>query len=202
MTARLALLSFLLLVLGGCATSPPSNIGNSCAIFNEKDDWYDATREVEKKWGVPISVVLAIMYQESSFKSDAKPPRDTILWVIPWFRRSSAYGYAQVKDDTWQWYKDKTGNHGADRDDFEDAADFIGWYCDMSHRLLGIAKSDAYRQYLAYHEGHGGYKRGSYNAKPWLIKVARKVETQARRYQAQLAACRDDLDGGWSLWPF
>ncbi|HHC72359.1 MAG TPA: hypothetical protein ENK54_05615 [Thiotrichales bacterium] len=198
----LLLSALLLLTAAGCSTTPPSNIEDGCVIFNEKDDWYKAARRAEKKWGVPIHVQLAIIYQESRFKHDAKAPRDYLLWVIPWGRKSSAYGYAQVKDATWDWYREKTGNRWADRDEFEDVVDFIGWYCDLSHRTLGISKWDAYNQYLAYHEGHGGYKRKSYRKKPWLVKVARKVERRAASYRTQLKGCEDDLDGGWWFWPF
>jgi len=198
---RWLILFSVLLLAGGCATTPPSNLDDSCEIFREKDDWYDATRDTYEKWGVPIHVQLAIIHQESSFRHDAKAPRDHLLWVIPWGRKSSAYGYAQVKDSTWDWYKEKTGNRGADRDDFEDAVDFIGWYGNMSYRRLGISKWDAYNQYLAYHEGHGGYERGTYRKKSWLVGVARKVERRAKRYHTQLLRCEDDLKS-WSLWPF
>ncbi len=196
------LLTISLLLTSGCGTSPPRNLDNSCSIFREKDDWYEVMKDSERKWGIPVHVQLAIIYQESKFRSDAKPPRDTLLWVIPWFRKSSAYGYAQVKDQTWDWYIDKTGNWGADRDDFEDAVDFIGWYGDMTHRVVGVSKWDAYNQYLAYHEGHGGFKKGSYRKKRWLMDVARKVERRAASYRSQLKGCEGDLDDGWSLWPF
>lgn len=71
----------------------------------------------------------------------------------------------------------------------------------MSHRLLGLSKWDGYRQYLAYHEGHGGYRRGTYRGKPWLMRVARKVDGRARRYHTQLSRCREELES-WGLWPF
>lgn len=188
------------LLLAGCSTSPPKTVENACTIFEEKDDWYDATTAAEEKWGTPVQVQLAIIRQESSFRHDAKPPRDTFLGIPMWWRISDAYGYAQVKDDTWDWYVDKTGNWFADRDDFEDATDFIGWYTDVSQRTLGISKWDAYNQYLAYHEGHGGWKRGTYNGKPWLKDVARKVDRYARTYGTQLKQCRDTLDRGWGWW--
>ena len=201
---RISLIAAALLTvtLVGCSSDPPRNISNSCDIFEDKSGWYrDASRAYEK-WGTPVHVQLAIIYQESKFVNDAKPPRDHILWVIPWGRVSSAYGYAQAKDSTWDWYIEKTGNRGADRDDFEDAVDFIAWYVSTSNRMLGISKWDAYNQYLAYHEGQGGYKRKTYNSKPWLIKVAKQVSTRAASYQNQLARCEDDLDSGWDLWPF
>ena len=191
-----------LLLLAGCATTPPSNLSDSCAIFREKSHWYEYANDSYKKWGVPVHVQLAIIWQESRFTADAKAPKDTLLGFIPWGRKSSAYGYAQVKDSTWEWYIRSTGNSGADRDDFEDVTDFIGWYGNYSHKTLGIAKTDAYNQYLAYHEGHGGYKRRTFNSKPWLIAVARKVERRAARYRAQIERCRNELDAGWSLWPF
>jgi len=185
-----------------CSNSPPKNIKNSCAIFDEKDDWYASAYDSYQKWGVPVQVQLAIIYQESRFVHDAKPPRRRLLWVIPWTRPSSAYGYGQIKDSTWDWYRDSTGNRWADRDDFEDVVDFIGWYASISHRKLGISKWDAYNQYLAYHEGHGGYKRKTFRNKDWLIKVAKSVDRRAKDYGAQLKQCEDSLDKGWSLWPF
>ena len=188
------------LLLAGCATTPPRNVENGCAIFREKDDWYRPLYASYKKWGVPVHVQMAIIYQESRFRPEAKAPRDYLLWVIPWGRKSSAYGFAQVKDDTWDWYIDKTGNWGADRDDLDDVADFIGWYGDLAHRKLGISKWDAYRLYLAYHEGLGGYQRKTYLKKAWLVKVAHKVSARAATYRAQLARCPGDLDKGWSLW--
>jgi hypothetical protein len=191
-----------LAMTAGCSTTPPRNTADACDIFTEKDDWYEASQDSFDKWGVPVHVQLAIIHQESRFKHNAKPPRQKLFWFIPWFRKSSAYGYAQVQDSTWEWYKRDTGNGWADRDDYEDAVDFIGWYGSISHRKLGISKWDAYRQYLAYHEGHGGYKRASYRNKSWLMKVARKVENNAKRYRSQIATCKDKLERSWSLWPF
>ena len=185
------------IVVISCSTAPPEDLGNSCSIFEEKGSWYSAARDSYKKWGVPIQVQLAIIYQESRFVHDAKPPRQKLLWVIPWTRPSSAYGYGQIKDSTWEWYLKSTGRRWADRDDFDDVADFIGWYGDMSHRKLGISKSDAYSQYLAYHEGHGGFKRKTYKNKKWLTRVASQVDARAQRYSAQLRKCEDSLDKGW-----
>ncbi len=191
----------LTLLFTACATTPPRHIDNGCAIFREKSGWYEDAERSFRKWGVPIHVQLAIIWQESRFRSQAKAPKDTLLGFIPWGRKSSAYGYAQVKDSTWEWYIRKTGNSGADRDDFSDVTDFIGWYGNLSHKRLGISKWDAYNQYLAYHEGQGGYARRTYLKKPWLLRVARKVARRAARYRAQIAACRDELEG-WHLWPF
>ncbi len=189
-------------MMTGCTTTPPGSPENACRIFQEKEDWFEAAEDVEQRWGVPIQIQLAIIRQESSFKHNAKPPRASFLGMPMWWRKSSAFGYAQVKDSTWDWYRDKTGNRWADRDEFGDAVDFIGWYANVSHRTLGISKLDVYNQYLAYHEGHGGWKRKSYNKKPWLQRVARKVEGYARSYGAQLKECRGSLGNSFSWWPF
>jgi len=192
----------MLVMLTACAVSPPKNPDNSCDIFFEKSDWYDDAKDSYEKWGVPIHVQLAIIHQESRFRYDAKTDMEYFLWLIPVGRKSDAYGYAQVKDDTWDWYMKKTDNWGADRDDFSDAVDFIGWYCSYTYKELGISKWDAYNQYLAYHEGHGGFKRKTYLQKKWLIEVARKVKKRASRYHTQLAKCQEELESSWSIWPF
>ena len=194
------LLIISLFALVGCASGPPKNVNDVCSIFKEKDDWYEHANDSFEKWGVPVHVQMAIMWQESRFQAEAKTPRDWILGFIPYGRVSSAYGYAQVKDGTWDWYIDQTGNWGADRDDFENATDFIGWYGTYSQKTLGISKWDAYNQYLAYHEGHGGWKRKTYNKKPWLIKVSKKVKRKAAIYDKQLRRCKDDLDDGSWFW--
>ncbi len=181
-----------------CTTIPPSNIDQVCTLFDDRYDWYLAAKRVEKKWGSPAHVTMAIMHQESSFRADAKPPRKKLFGIIPGPRPSTAFGYAQAINPTWEEYKRSTKQPGADRDDFDDAMDFVGWYNHRSRKRNRIAPHDARRLYLAYHEGHGGYARGSYNKKPWLIKVAKKVERQSHRYKQQLATCQADLEK-WNL---
>jgi hypothetical protein len=197
MSDRLLSALWLLLAfwLAGCATTPPSEPASVCAIFKEQDDWYAASRKAQQRWGVPVAVQMAIMRQESAFVADARPPRRWFLGFIPLSRPSTAYGYSQALDGTWERYQQSTGNNNAERDNFADAVDFIGWYTHQSQVELGISPQDAYRQYLAYHEGQGGYQRGSYRQKPWLIHVARDVGANASRYQRQLEGCRTDLDG-------
>lgn len=194
-----ALIAFAL--LSACATSPPEQVDNVCDIFREKSGWYEDAKESRARWGVPISVSMAFMHQESRFVATAKPPRKKLWGVIPGPRPSDAYGYSQAKDSTWEWYQRSTGNYGADRDDFADAIDFVGWYNNVSHKELGIDKQDAFRLYLAYHEGHGGYRKQSYRSKDWLVDVARKVDRQAKRYNSQLQECSEELEPrGWFDW--
>lgn len=196
------LLLCLMLGIAGCSTAPPSDIDNICTMFREKPSWYRAAQKSAKKWGVPEPVLMAFKRQESSFKADARPERTKILWIIPWKRPSTAYGYSQALDPTWKRYIESTGNKGAKRTNFADSADFVGWYNDLSHRELGIAKTDARNLYLAYHEGQGGYRRKTYRNKAWLITVADRVGKRAATYTKQLDGCRSSLSSGWRLWPF
>ena len=195
---RLITIPLCLALLTACTTSPPSNVNNLCDIFKEKRGWYGDASDSKDNWGSPVPVMMAIMHQESKFQAKAKPPRKKIFGFIPGPRPSDAYGYSQAKKSTWKDYKSSAGNYGADRDDFADAIDFVGWYNKQSYKRSGISRSDTYRLYLAYHEGHGGYNRGSYKSKQWLQDVARKVERKAGSYQSQLSGCEKDLDdGGW-----
>ncbi len=189
-----------LLSAAGCGTNPPANVENICAIFEEKDKWYKAAKKSEKRWGTPIHVQLAIIRQESTFEFDAKPERRRLLGFIPWKRPSSAYGYAQALDSTWSLYERETGRRWADRDDFDDAIDFVGWYTHKSQQTVGISKWDPYNQYLAYHEGQTGWKNRSYRFKGELKQIARRVDYRAREWGAQLRRCEEDLDDGW--WIF
>lgn len=189
-------------LISACASGPPTRPDDICAIFEEKPDWYQGAKSARESWGTPIGVQMAIIFQESRFDASARPPRKRLFGLIPTFRPSSAYGYGQVKDGTWDWYQRATGNDGADRDDFDDVADFIGWYTSVTQKKLGVSKWDGRNQYLAYHEGHGGYARQTYQRKSWLLGVASKVDQRARQYNQQLKSCEAKLDSGWSLWPF
>lgn len=194
-----------LILAAACASLPPPRYPDDiCQIFREHPDWYAKADETRNKWGIPMPVLMAIMHQESKFISDAKPPRTTCLWVFPGPRPSTAYGYAQALDTTWDKYRDETGNWAADRDEFEDAVDFIGWYCRMSSSLCGVKPDDAYNQYLAYHEGQGGYMAGTHKRKPSLRKIAARVGARAREYSQQLIACENEFvpHRRCCLWPF
>jgi hypothetical protein len=173
--------------------SPPRNVSDACAIFAEYGDWRPAAQAASRRWGAPLPVLLAIIHQESAFRADARPPRTWYLGFIPGPRSSSAYGYSQALDGTWDHYIAATGNRSADRNQFDAAVDFVGWYVNETARRNHVAKNDAYRQYLAYHEGHGGFAQGSYRKKTWLMERARQVSRQADRYRAQLARCEPQL---------
>jgi hypothetical protein len=182
-------------LLAACSTEPPDNPGNACAIFSEYRGWWEAVRNSEERWGVPAEVQLAILHQESSFEQEARPPHRKLLFVIPTpLRQSSSMGYAQATRATWDWYKKEAGRPFASRESFRDSADFVGWYARKSRRLSGIALDDAYNQYLAYHEGQGGFNNGTHRRDRELLRSAERVASRAATYRAQLEGCRRRLD--------
>ena len=191
----------LLLALAGCSSLPPAKPNDLCAIFDDKPSWYKQAHSAQKNWGSSIPVMMSIMYQESMFKHNARPARTKILWIIPGPRPSDAYGYPQAKDDVWDEYQDQSGNGWSRRDSFKDAIDFIGWYNKQSQKRSKIGLNDSYNLYLAYHEGHGGFNRGTYRKKNWLMNTARKVEDRSQQYQNQLLRCEERFKGSW-WWPF
>lgn len=165
----------------------------ACDFFREHPVWLWDAEHAQQKWGVPVSVQLAIMRTESSFYGAAMPAPRAHFMGIPLFRPSTAKGYAQALDATWYHYCRANGKLSADRASFADATDFIGWYIDSLHRELGISKKNAYEIYLAYHEGPGGYRAHSYRYKPWLMLLAKRVALHATIYHQQLARCSAQL---------
>lgn len=200
-------LSAMALLTSGCAImapSPPQEQSNICEIFHEQPDWYDYAKAAEEKWGTPIATQMAFIQQESSFRSHIKPPRRKILGFIPGPRPSSAKGYAQAQDPVWGEYRDQAGSLFARRTHMKHATDFIGWYNTRTQAQTGISLSNPEHLYLAYHEGAGGYQRGTYRSKPFVQKAARQVASRASRYSAQLSRCEGEFqcDSLLQIWPF
>lgn len=181
------------LVLGSCSggsKAPPSNLDDACSIAAQRPEYIKAFKQTERKWGVPVHVQMSTIYYESRYRRDARTPHQFVLGVIPVGRQSSAFGYSQALDGTWDQYRKETGRRGAKRDRIKDASDFIGWYMNKTREKNGIALTDARNQYLAYHEGHAGYARGSHKAKSWLLRTADQVAARADMYGGQLSTCR------------
>ena len=182
----------ILFFLISACSSIPKNTSNSCSIFTERYLWYKHTKKVEQKWGTPIYIQLAIIKMESDFDWLAKPARQKIFKVIPFKRPSSSFGYSQAVKGTWKQYKKETNNKLATRARFKDSVDFIGWYTNKTESILKIPKTNAFKQYIAYHEGWGNYKNYKNNQK--VIILATKVKQQANKYRKQLKKCQKKLN--------
>lgn len=190
--SRLLRASILLLLLASCGGgrfSAPRNLDDACAILRERPEYFRAMKTTERKWGVPIHVQMATIHQESKFIGNARTPHRFALGIIPMGRQSSAYGYSQALDGTWEEYQEEEGGRRARRDRIDDATDFMGWYMHGTEQKLGVSKWDARSQYLAYHEGRTGFANGSYEAKSWLVEVADRVAVRSQTYQVQLQGC-------------
>lgn len=164
------------------STPPPAIHNNICKLYNYNPQWRISARKSAAKWGTPEYILIAMIHQESRFVQDARPR----------FRgaaTSSAFGFPQAQNMTWREYQKSTGNKHAKRTSIHYSLDFIGWYNHKSHRRNNISKNDTRNLYLAYHEGNGGFSRQYYLKKPWLLKVADKVESLALTYKRQLRGC-------------
>jgi hypothetical protein len=137
-----------------------------------------------------MHVQMATIHQESKFVADARTPFKYVLGVIPMGRQSSAFGYSQALDATWDEYRKDQNRRSAKRDRIGDATDFMGWYMNQTRARNGVSLGDARNQYLAYHEGHTGFSRQSYNRKAWLVGVAGKVDARSQMYREQISSCR------------
>lgn len=188
-TLRALVMIVLLASCGGGNYSAPRNLDDACSILAQRPKYARAFGATERRWGVPVHVQMATIYQESKFIGNARTPYRFVLGVIPMGRQSSAYGYAQAIDSTWDEYKRDKGSWGAKRDDIRDATDFMGWYMTKTREKNGVELHNARHQYLAYHEGHYGYSRGSYKNKSWLLRISGEVQARANMYEAQLASC-------------
>ena len=184
------LLILFFIFLNACS-SIPKNTADGCSIFSERYLWYKHAKKTELKWGTPIYLQLAIIKMESDFDWLAKPERYKLFKVIPYKRPSSSFGYSQAVKGTWKQYKEETGNKYALRSRFKDSVDFIGWYTNKTEKILKISKKDAFRQYIAYHEGWGAYK--NYKNKQKVIGLAKRVEKQSKKYKKQLNDCKSSL---------
>lgn len=194
----------LVILLAACGEAPPRAQDDLCSVLEQRPSWYQYARESEARWGTPVPVMMAFVRFESGFRNTARPRREYLLGVLPWRWQTTAYGYAQAKDGTWNDYLKANPGAFRKRSDMEDALDFIGWYNHLSARELGLAKNDARRLYLAYHQGRTGYRRGGWRDNEAIRQYARRVAATADRYADQLRACRAELECGrwYQVWPF
>ena len=127
---------------GGGSGRSPNNLEDACAILKERPHYTRAFRAAERKWGVPVHVQMATIYQESKFKSDARTPFRYSLGVIPYGRQSSAFGYSQALDGTWDEYLESTGT----RRDLQTRES--EWCLAHAHRRAGPGRDSQNRQGL------------------------------------------------------
>lgn len=170
--------------LTSCSREPNLDnvdITNACQILSKQIEWKNSLKITSEKYGIPPSLVMAVIYQESKFKATAKNPQ------------SSAYGYAQVIDSTWKNYEKQEGGSQS-RSDFLNSTNFIGWYLSKLKYKLNLNWSDQKKLYIAYLLGEHGYHKyylsGSKNKRIIEIeKIAKGVASLSVQYKDQMLKC-------------
>jgi len=181
-------------------SSVPKYPQNACKIFSEKYFYLKYSRAASKKWGVPISSIIAVINKESGFKRFAKPKRKRIFKIIPYRRPSSSLGFSQAVNKTWDLYKKENNKPAALRISFKNSSDFIGWYFWKTNKINKISFTDTRNMYLNYYLGWQAYKNKAYEKDPKAIIFAKNVEKQAKIYKSQLQECKSILKKSYIIF--
>ena len=181
-------------------SSVPKYPQNACKIFSEKYLYLKYSRAASKKWGVPISSILAVINKESGFRRFAKPKRTKLFKIIPYRRPSSSLGFSQAVDKTWDLYKKENNKLSALRISYKSSSDFIGWYFWKTNKINKIAFTDTRNMYLNYYLGWAGYKNKAYQTDKRAIIFAQSVEKQAKTYKKQLQECKSVLNKSYIIF--
>ena len=144
-----------------------------------------------KKFNIKVNDQVSLLTPQMRVTAFGSVPKQKLFKVIPYKRSSSSFGYSQAVKGTWKQYKEETGNKFATRTRFKDSVDFIGWYTNKTEKILKVSKKDAFKQYIAYHEGWGNFKNYKSNKK--VINLANKVQKQSNTYKKQLQNCKNTL---------
>ena len=193
---------FILIVLFflTACSSVPKYPQDACKIFSEKYFYLKYSREASKKWGVPISSILAVINKESSFKRFAKPKRTKLFKIIPYRRQSSSLGFSQAVVKTFSLYKKENNKPLALRISFRNSSDFIGWYFWKTNKINQVSLNDTRNMYLNYYLGWGAYKNKAYEKDRKAILFAKNVEKQAKIYKNQLRECKSILNKNYIIF--
>ncbi len=181
-------------------SSVPKYSQNACKIFSEKYFYLKYTRDASKKWGAPISSILAVINKESGFRRFAKPKRTKLFKIIPYRRPSSSLGFSQAVNNTWDLYKKENNKPAALRVSFKSSSDFVGWYFWKTNKLNNISFTDTRNMYLNYYLGWSAYKNKAYKTDKKAIIYAKSVEKQAKIYKNQLRECSSVLKKSYIIF--
>ena len=86
-TLRASILLLALASCGGGNSSAPSQLDDACAILRQRPSYYGAMKATERKWGIPVHVQMATIYQESKFVGNAQTPHQYALGIIDVYKR-------------------------------------------------------------------------------------------------------------------
>ena len=194
------LIFFIIFFFIASCSSVPKYPQNACKIFGEKYFYLKYSRAASKKWGVPISSILAVINQESGFRRFAKPKRTKLFKIIPYRRPSSSLGYSQAVVKTFSLYKKENNKPLALRISFRNSSDFIGWYFWKTNKINKVSLNDTRNMYLNYYLGWTAYKNKAYQKNKKAIIFAKSVEKQAKIYKSQLRECKSILNKSYIIF--
>ena len=148
------LAALLALLVAACAPSVPDRQQDLCAIFQQHPDWYDYAKDAEDEWGVPAPHPHGLrpprieLPQRCAAAPQVRPldhpvgPRVFRQGIRagagPCLERTTRPSAARSSAAARTWKTPSTSSAGTTT---------------RTSRQLGIAKTDAYNLYLAYHEG-------------------------------------------------
>lgn len=191
---RLVLISVLFLSLSEVSADPvmPQDTPTdtmACEIFRKRQDWYNAARQTEARWGLPISHQLAFLTEDWELKEGKIPSK----WKPDWTRpaRSDPGIAPGFFDATWDQYRTQTGNRSASKNRIDDALDFMGWYFATLGPPEGISPYDPTAQYILWRHGPDIYRAGEWRQNLWLSSQANKFGSRARLFMRDLEDCHD-----------
>ena len=190
---------FIFFFIASCS-SVPKYPQNACEIFGEKYFYLKHTRAASKKWGVPISSILAVINKESGFRRFAKPKKLKIFKIIPYRRPSSSLGFSQAVNKTWDLYKKENNKPAALRISYKSSSDFIGWYFWKANKINKVSLNNTRDLYLNYYLGFSAYKNKAYQTDKKAIIYAKRVEKQAKIYKSQLLECKSILNKSYIIF--
>ena len=190
---------FIFFFIASCS-SVPKYPQNACKIFGEKYFYLKYSKAASKKWGVPISSILAVINKESGFRRFAKPKRTKLFKIIPYRRPSSSLGFSQAVVKTFSLYKKENNKPLALRISFKSSSDFIGWYFWKTNKINKVSLNDTRNLYLNYYLGWTAYKNKAYQNDKKAIIFAKSVEKQAKIYKSQLGECKSGLNKSYIIF--
>ena len=194
------LIFFLFFLLIASCSSVPKYPQNACKIFGEKYFYLKYSRASSKKWGAPISSILAVINKESGFRRFAKPKKLKIFKIIPYRRPSSSLGFSQAVNKTWDLYKKENNKPAALRISYKSSSDFIGWYFWKANKINKVSLNNTRDLYLNYYLGFSAYKNKAYQTDKKAIIYAKSVEKQAKIYKSQLLECKSILNKSYIIF--
>ena len=122
-------------------------------------------KKSEEKWGTPIYLQLAIIKMESDFDWLAKPPRQNFLKLFHIKDHLALLVIRKLLMEHGNNIKKKQEISLQLELDLKIVLILLVGIRLKTEKILKVSKTDAFKQYIAYHEGWGNYKNYKSNKK-------------------------------------